>query len=37
MYVSPFWCGVAATIIAEIAIIMIACFITGLKEGKKNE
>ena len=37
MYVSPFWLGVAATIIAEVAIIIIACFVTGLKEGKNNE
>lgn len=39
MYIDPFWCGVAATIIVEVGIIILACFVTGLnhKEDKNNE
>lgn len=37
MYVNPFWCGVAATILVEVAIIIVACVITGIKEGKNHE
>lgn len=29
MYINPFWCGVAATIIVEIAIIIIAGIVGG--------
>lgn len=36
MYINPFLCGVLATIVTEIVIIIAACFICGKKEEDKN-
>ncbi len=36
MYIPEFWCGVAATILAEVGIVIIAVIISNAK-GKKNE
>lgn len=36
MYIPEFWCGVGATIIIEIAVIVAGVIYTN-KRGKKNE
>lgn len=35
MYTDPFWCGVFATIITEVILVIAACFVVGLKKGDK--
>jgi hypothetical protein len=35
MYIDPFWCGVFATIITEVILVIAACFVVGLKKGDK--
>ena len=35
MYIDPFWCGVAATIVVETAAVIAATVITGRKSKKK--
>lgn len=37
MYISPFWCGVIATIVVEIGFAIIATVIETQKEVKRNE
>jgi len=32
MYVNPFWCGVAVTIVVEMALLMITALISGTKD-----
>ena len=32
MFISPFWCGVGATILAEIALLVIAVICTPTKK-----
>lgn len=34
MYISPFWCGVGATIMAEIALIAVLAIVTTLKKRR---
>ncbi len=36
MYISDFWCGVGATIIAEIALIIVA-YIVDTRKKKKGK
>ena len=32
MYVNPFWCGVATTIIVEISIVIVTALISGTRD-----
>lgn len=32
MYVNPFWCGVATTIIVEVGIVIVTDLIGGTKD-----
>lgn len=34
MYISPFWCGVGATVAAEIALLAILVIIATLKKQR---
>lgn len=37
MYINPFWAGVAATILAEVAaLIVVAVFMAAKKKSKAN-
>lgn len=31
MYIDPFWCGVVATILSEVAMIIVCAVISGCK------
>jgi hypothetical protein len=35
MYISPFWCGVGATLTAELALLIIAVIVTEMKKKKR--
>lgn len=35
MYINPFWCGVLATIIAEIVVLFVAAIVAAVKRVKK--
>lgn len=35
MYIDQFWCGVFATIITEVILVIAACFVVGLKKEDK--
>lgn len=35
MYISPFWCGVAATILAEVVAVIVLVIVNAQKGGKK--
>lgn len=38
MYIPPFWCGVAVTIVAEIIAFHITMFVMAfMRGGRKNE
>lgn len=36
MYIPAFWCGVLATIIAEVTIVIVAAVIFAVKDGSKE-
>lgn len=36
MYIQPFWCGVAATIIFEVLSIVVLAIVFALKDGAKE-
>lgn len=36
MYISPFWAGVAALFIAEVAAVLIAAAVVAIKQNKKK-
>ena len=38
MYISPFWCGVIATVVTEvIVLIILGTFSSGNKEDETND
>lgn len=37
MYIPPFWVGVAATIVAEMAVVVIAAVICAGKKNNKED
>ena len=37
MYIPEFWCGVIATILAEVALVVIQCVIFGHDENDERE
>ena len=37
MYIHPFWCGVAATILAEIGALVITTIILNIAKNKKED
>lgn len=37
MYIHPFWCGVAATIIVETVVLMGAIIWIGVRKTKEKE
>lgn len=36
MYIPAFWCGVFATIIVEVTIVIVAAVIFAVKDGSKE-
>lgn len=36
MYIPAFWCGVAATILFEVAAVAIASIVFAVKDGSKE-
>ena len=36
MYIDPFWCGVLATIIAEIVALFVAALVAAFKRVKND-
>ncbi len=36
MYIQPFWCGVAAAILFEVAAVVIASIVFAVKDGSKK-
>lgn len=37
MYINPFWAGVAATVIAEIALVIVAVIIETVKSANATD
>lgn len=37
MYVNPFWCGVAATILAEFALLVVAAILAHYIEKEEED
>lgn len=37
MYISPFWCGVAATIIVEVVGLIIYAIVDDIKKKKRKK
>lgn len=34
MYIDPFWCGVIATLLLEIGLVIVCVVISAYKDGK---